>query len=207
MRTVFDAQGNKIQVPDDVPTNDLTRAPIFNDDLPENTLYSVVVVPSKDGTPMLALVNPTLLATTEEVLERISVARQELVDAGIARDNALAAEQVRINALVANETSMLANMQAVQTSLADRKQPIPLSNVVIPASALITLSVTELVLTRSCPGIRTTDAVSITPVSLPAGYGLRGFSIPANDQITIRVQAPILSVGGSPITFAVTVFR
>lgn len=190
MRTVFDAAGNKIRVPEDTPVNDLTRAPKFMDELPEGLLYVPIVVASKDGTPMMGLASPTLIATTEEtttkIIEAVGQARQQFVDEGRARD---------------------AVQQTIIDQLALRKAPIPLGDVTIPASALITLTGGEITTTRTLTGIKTTDAIAVTPKSLSAGYGLRGFSIPSENSITLRLQAPVLSAGGTAQTFTVVAFR
>lgn len=190
MRTVFDAAGNKIKVPEDTPVNDLTRAPQFMDELPDGLLFVPIVVASKDGTPMVGLANPTLIATTQEVTEKIvsevNTARQQFVDEGRARD---------------------AVQQTIIDQLAQRKAPVPLGDVSVPASALITLTGGEITTTRTLTGIKTTDIIAVTPKSLSAGYGLRGFSIPSDNNITLRLQAPILSTGGTAQAFTVVAFR
>lgn len=59
----------------------------------------------------------------------------------------------------------------------------------------------------ACSGLRTTDRVIVTPKVLSAGYGLRFWSIPADDRITITLQCPILTVGGTAQVFSITAFR
>lgn len=212
MSTVFDESGHIIEVDTATPVNDLTRAPKFMEEMPGGVMFVPVVIPAADGvTPRIALVNPTLIATTKEVTDRIvaavNKARQEFVDAGITRDevqqtqiNSLATQTARIDGVIAAQNTLIAQLQA-------RKQFIALPDVTIPAASLVSALATEKVFTMTCTGLRTTDTVTVTPKSLPVGYGLRSWSVAQNDQIVLRVQAPILSLGGSAIVFGVSVFR
>ncbi len=59
----------------------------------------------------------------------------------------------------------------------------------------------------ACSGLKTTDRVIVTPKVLSAGYGLRFWSIPANDKITITLQCPVLTVGGTEKVYSITAFR
>lgn len=118
-----------------------------------------------------------------------------------AMDSTLAAQQATLQSQQASMSALLAELQK-------RKQVIPLPDVTIQANELITLLSTERVFAnRACAGLRTTDDVIVTFKNLPVGYGIRNYSIPANDRITINVQCPVLTVGGASLVFAITAFR
>ncbi len=179
---------------------DLTLAPRFNDKLPDDVMFSMVVIPAADGQPMIALVNPTLMATTKDVLDRISAARQQFVDDGVARD---ATQQT----LIDQNTQMLTQLNLLIAQLQARKTVVNFPDVTIPASSLITLTLGEKTFNIPVSGIKTTDIAVLTPKDQPANYGLRGWSIPSDGNVQIREQCPILSVGGSPLTFSLVAFR
>lgn len=65
-QNVFDEQGNVIEVSTKTPLNDLTRAPVYNS-LPHGVLYVPIVIAAKDGRPRLALVAPSVIATSDQV--------------------------------------------------------------------------------------------------------------------------------------------
>lgn len=243
--------------------NDLSVAPKYMEAMPEGVAFAVFAVPAADGsTPRLVLVNPSLIATTEQVLEeivdRVGAARQELVDANNARDQlqseqitaiqtmdtALAqliqANTVRDQALavvvqkntdqdaalkvvvdknvlldqtqtgqIASIQGLQANMQAVLDQLSARKTVVALPDVVLTTTELVTLLATEKTFVKACAGIKTTDTLIVVPKNMPVGYGLRSWTMPAADQLSLKVQCPILSVAGSgtPVTFGVTAIR
>ena len=210
MPTVFDKDGHRVFVSSDVPVNDLTQAPRYMDSMPSDTLFVPVVVPAADGTPRLALVNPTLLATTDEVLEAIATARQGLVDENDIRDAALAAEVQRINTLQGTMSTTQASMATLIAQLAARKAIVPLPDVVVSQTAGLVLSTGERSFNVACAGIvKATDTLLIVNKNAyPAGYGLRGYSAPSNDNLSIVLQCPGLALGASfSIPFAVYAIR
>jgi hypothetical protein len=210
MPLVFDANGNKVFVSSEVPVNDLTQAPRFDEELPDNVMYSMIVIPSADGTPMIALVNPTLIATTEEVLQKIAAARQELVDAGIARDDALAAEVARINTMQLRMAQVDTNTATLVAQLAARKAVVPLPDVTVTQTATVALTAGERTFNVACPGIvKTTDTILlVNKNAYPTGYGLRGYSVPSDNNLSIVLQCPALILGGAfSIAFSVYAIR
>lgn len=203
MPFVFDEVGNKVFVSGDVPVNDLTRAPQFMDKMPSDTLFVPVVVPSADGTPRLALVNPTLLATTDQVLSKIGEARQGLVDAGVARDAALAMQVARID-------TMQTSMSTLIAQLAARKALVSLPDVTVSQTAGLVLSAGERTFNVACAGVvKATDTLLVvSKAAFPAGYGLRGYSAPSDNNLSIVLQCPGLALGASfSIPFAVYAIR
>ena len=200
--TVFDQQGNIVQVPGNVPVNDLTQAPIYNEALPPGMLYVPIVVPAKDGTPRLALANPALIATTQEVIDKIAASRQSFVDEGRDRD---AQQQV----LIDQNRLLLQQQSVLVAALGERKQVINLGDVTLTPTDLVTLIGGELVRTKPVTGLLMTDQLMLTVKSMPPNYGWRGFSIPSNGNLTLRVQAPILgnALNGAPVIFSATAIR
>lgn len=119
-----------------------------------------------------------------------------------------------LSALENSDTSFAAQLATLNASLtslsaqvAAKKSVVSLPDVTVPASALITLTVGEKTVTRQCVGLKTTDTLLLTVKTMGANYGLRGYSIAANDSVIIKLQCPILTVGGSDIVFSAIAFR
>lgn len=160
---------------------------IVDQDRAEITERVTSAVARIDGQQAAITANQTALAAANQTLTTQQKALQDM-------DAKLAAQQ--------------AAMQTMLDELAKRKQVVPLPDVTIPASELITVLAGERAFANlACTGLRTTDTVIVTPKTISVGYGIRGWSIPANDRITIRLQCPVLTVGGTAQVFAITAFR
>jgi hypothetical protein len=220
----FDEQGRVVDAPENPVFNDLMQAPII-EQIGEDVIYVAVVVRAENGMLRLALALPTLIATTDEVLakitEAVAVARQEFVEAGIVRDQlqqqqiealqGLSATQQQTNQMLAAHDAALAAVNAAQdqliAQLQARKQFVALPDAPVAAAQLITLTAGEKSFTVDVAGLQTTDTLIVTPKTLPAGYGLRSWTIPQAGKLTLRVQCPVLSVGGTALNFGVSAFR
>lgn len=107
----------------------------------------------------------------------------------------------QVQAMIAAQAELIAQLQA-------RKAVVALPDVTVAASQLVTVTAGERsFLNLPCAGVLTTDTIVVTPKSLPTGFGLRGWSIPQNGRIALRVQCPVLTVGTTALTVAVTAFR
>lgn len=200
---VFDQAGEVVSVPGTVPVNDLTRAPVYMDQMPAGVMFVPVVIPAADGeTPRLALVNPTLIATTEEVKEQIlaavNTARQEFVDAGIQRDQV---QQEQID----RADQFAASLAAAVTAINAKKQLTQIGTVTISQTAAVAISAGVRQFTPTLAGLVAGEAVVVTPVSIPANYLVGLPFVSATDRLTVPVTCPLLALGAS-FSFNLKVF-
>lgn len=112
------------------------------------------------------------------------------------------------DATAAAITGLTQQVAALQNLINERKQAITLPDVVVPASALVTLTLGERTVSNlPCVGLKSTDVLLLTIKSMPVNYGLRSWT-PGNDVVaSIKLQMPILALAGPTITFAATAFR
>lgn len=167
---------------------------IVDQDRAEITERVTSAVARIDGQQAAITANQTALAAANQTLTT--------------QQATLTAQQKALQDMDVKLAAQQAAMQTLLDELAKRKQVVPLPDVIIPASELITLLAGERAFANlACTGLRTTDTVIVTPKTISVGYGIRGWSIPANDRITIRLQCPVLTVGGTAQVFAITAFR
>jgi len=173
-------QGNQqINIPDQsYVANDLNNI-TPDTDIPASEFYMPIVVPAGNNQRRIGLV-------------AASVLRQPRLD--------LAAQ-------VGVISQIQSDMSAVVAQLAAKKAVMVLPSVTVTAAELVSLIVTTKSYTKACSGVKTTDILLIQSSSFPAGYGLVSYGCTVNDQVNLTLQVPILSSGGSAITFTVTAFR
>lgn len=197
MPRAYDRNGNRVRSRHRTTVTDLTIAPRHDTVLPDNIAYSVVVVPANDGMPMIALVNPVLLGAAQ-------------LGADATRDAALAAEVSRIDTLQGNMGVVQANTTALLAQLAARKAIVQLPDVTVSQTASLALLVGERTYSVACAGVvKATDTILLQAKSAyPAGYGLRGYTVPSDNNLSIVLQCPALILGGSfSIPFSVFAIR
>lgn len=199
----FDENGQIIDVSSNTPVNDLTRAPKFMDEMPEGVMFVPVIIPAADGeTPRIALVNPTLIATTEEVTGQIvaavNTARQEFVDAGIQRDEVQQEQIDRADDFAASLASMLAAIQA-------KKQLTQIGTVTISQTAAVAITAGVRQFTPTLNGLVAGEPVVVMPQSIPANYLVGLPFVSANNVLTVPITCPLLALGAS-FTFNLRVF-
>jgi len=208
---VFDEDGHVITVSSDIPVNDLTRAPVFMDAMPDGVLYIPVVIAAADGeTPRMALLNPTLIATTEEAtkitVQAVNEARQGLVDSlvaeGVQRDQL---QQQMIDANTAQNQTLASQQQALQdmdarlaaavAALELRPTMVKLGEVNIAFTATIAVGASSRPITTNLNGILATDRLVLyTKSALPSGYALSA-GVRANaGSLTVNVTHPALAL-------------
>lgn len=137
----------------------------------------------------------------ERTLLIVDQDRAELTERVLAMAAAQAVQQKNLEAMLMQQAELIAQLQA-------RKAVVALPDVTVTASQLVTLTAGERTFSNlPCAGVLTTDTIVVTPKSIPSGFGLRGWSIPQNGRIALRVQCPVLTVGTTALTVSVTAFR
>lgn len=126
----------------------------------------------------------------------------QLLPAQILRDL-----RIKQNASIAEVATIQSSMATIVTQLAARKEIVPLPNVVLTATELVSALTASKVFDKACTGIRTTDILLVTSSSMPAGYGIRAFQCTVNGTLNVTMQLPPLLSGGTPITLNVTALR
>lgn len=123
------------------------------------------------------------------------------------QQDTLTAQQQALSAAQASLATQQSTIQTLLDQIAARKQPITLPDISIPPSALITITAKPITVTRPCMGVKVGDTLTLTPKNWPAVYGLRSYSIAANDSVTIEIYCPTLSVGGPTLVLGALAHR
>lgn len=133
-------------------------------------------------------------------LERLKINLQQL-------ETALNAREDRSDAVDVTTDGLQQQIASLNVLINQRKSPVPLPDITVPAASLVSVTIGEKSFTRACNGVKTSDTILLTIKAMGVNYGLRGWSVPSDNNVLIKLQCPILSVGGTDIVFAATAFR
>lgn len=113
----------------------------------------------------------------------------------------------KITAAQATQEAMIAQISALVSQLVERKAVVPLPDVSIAASSLVTLTVGERAFNNiACAGARVGDQIFLWHKSGPRAVP-KTATVTENGRISAVVDLPVISAGGSPLVFGVTAIR
>lgn len=205
---VFDEDGNLVAVPEQVPVNDLTKAPkITGMDLASG--YIAAIVPSNVEAPRIALLAPTYYARSSAVTTlagRVTTLEGKAAVAGPIGPQGPQGErgpQGDLGAAGPVGATGAAGAKGDKgdtgaTGAAGTPGNSLIGTVSIAETAVVAILAGVRKVTVACPGTVTTGNYIAFPVSAtPAGYAINDAICATAGQITVTVNGPALALGAS----------
>lgn len=208
---VFDEDGNLVAVPEQVPVNDLTKAPkITGMDLASG--YIAAIVPSNVEAPRIALLAPTYYARSSAVTTlagRVTTLEgKSAVPGPIGPQGAQGERGPQGDAGAAGAAGPVGATGSAgakgdkgdtgATGPAGTPGNALIGTVAIGETAVVAILAGVRKVTVACPGTVPTGNYIAFPVSAtPAGYAINDAICSTAGQITVTVNGPALALGAS----------